>query len=140
LAKIAEDTKSGAGQYFTPRALINAMVKCVNPEKRKTIADPCCGSGGFLLAAKSFITQKYEKQLDRNDKEFLKYHTFRGWEIVQSTYRLCLMNLFLHHISDFEGVPPIIRNDSLLSDPGERFDYVLTNTSNKRSLDLRLPH
>jgi type I restriction enzyme M protein len=127
LAKIAEDTKSGAGQYFTPRALINAMVKCVNPEKRKTIADPCCGSGGFLLAAKSFITQKYEKQLDRNDKEFLKYHTFRGWEIVQSTYRLCLMNLFLHNISDFEGVPPIIRNDSLLSDPGERFDYVLTN-------------
>jgi type I restriction enzyme M protein len=127
LAKIAEDTKSGAGQYFTPRALINAMVKCVNPEKGKSIADPCCGSGGFLLAAKSFLTQKYEKQLDRNDKEFLKYHTFRGWEIVQSTYRLCLMNLFLHNISDFEGVPPIVRNDSLLSDPGERFDYVLTN-------------
>ena len=125
LAKIAEDTKTGAGQYFTPRALINTMVKCVRPEAGKTIADPCCGSGGFLLAAKDFITKSFS--LNRNDKEFLKYHTFRGWEIVQSTYRLCLMNLFLHNISDFEGIPPITRNDSLLSDPGERFDYVLTN-------------
>ncbi|OJV78767.1 MAG: DNA methyltransferase [Bacteroidia bacterium 44-10] len=125
LAKIAEDTKTGAGQYFTPRALINTMVKCVRPKVGKTIADPCCGSGGFLLSAKDFITSNYS--LNRNDKEFLKYHTFRGWEIVQSTYRLCLMNLFLHNISDFEGVPPITRNDSLLSDPGERFDYVLTN-------------
>ena len=125
LAKIAEDTKTGAGQYFTPRALINTMVKCVRPTTGKTIADPCCGSGGFLLSAKDFITKNY--QLNRNDKEFLKYHTFRGWEIVQSTYRLCLMNLFLHNISDFEGIPPITRNDSLLSDPGERFDYVLTN-------------
>jgi type I restriction enzyme M protein len=125
LAKIAEDTKTGAGQYFTPRALINTMVKCVHPVAGKTIADPCCGSGGFLLAAKDFIMNNCS--LNRNDKEFLKYHTFRGWEIVQSTYRLCLMNLFLHNISDFEGIPPIIRNDSLLSDPGERFDYVLTN-------------
>lgn len=125
LAKIAEDTKTGAGQYFTPRALINTMVKCVRPRAGKTIADPCCGSGGFLLAAKDFIMKDHS--LNRNDKEFLKYHTFRGWEIVQSTYRLCLMNLFLHNISDFEGVPPITRNDSLLSDPSERFDYVLTN-------------
>ena len=125
LAKIAEDTKTGAGQYFTPRALINAMVKCVRPATGKTIADPCCGSGGFLLAAKDFIIKNHS--LNRDNKEFLKYHTFRGWEIVQSTYRLCLMNLFLHNISDFEGVPPITRNDSLLSDPGERFDYVLTN-------------
>ena len=125
LAKIAEDTKTGAGQYFTPRPLVNAMVKCVRPEAGKTIADPCCGSGGFLLAAKDFVTKNCT--LNRNDKEFLKYHTFRGWEIVQSTYRLCLMNLFLHNISDFEGTPPITRNDSLLSDPGERFDYVLTN-------------
>ena len=125
LAKIAEDTKTGAGQYFTPRALINTMVKCVRPTARKTIADPCCGSGGFLLATKDFITKNYS--LNRNDLEFLKYQTFRGWEIVRSTYRLCLMNLFLHNISDFEGIPPIIRNDSLLSDPGDRFDYVLTN-------------
>lgn len=125
LQKIAEDTKSGAGQYFTPRAVINTMVKCIAPEPNKTICDPCCGSGGFLLLAKEYIEKNYD--LDENQKNFLKYETFRGWEIVQSTYRLCLMNLFLHNISDIDGNSPITRNDSLLSDPGERFDYVLTN-------------
>ncbi len=136
LEKIAADTKSGAGQYFTPRALINTMVKCVRPEPGKTVADPAVGSGGFLLATKAFIEQEYQPKLDRKLKEFLKFHTFRGWEIVQSTYRLCLMNLFLHNISDFEGTPPITRADSLLSDPGDRFDYVLTNPpfGNKSSI------
>lgn len=125
LQKIAEDTKSGAGQYFTPRAVISTMVKCISPEPDKTICDPCCGSGGFLLQSKDFIEKNYD--LDERQKNFLKYKTFRGWEIVQSTYRLCLMNLFLHNISDMDGNSPITRNDSLLSDSGERFDYVLTN-------------
>jgi len=127
LEKIAADTKSGAGQYFTPRPLINAMVRCVRPKPDKTVADPCCGSGGFLLAVKAYIEQEHGKRLDRNQKEILKFQTFRGWEIVQSTYRLCLMNLFLHNISDFDGTPPITRADSLLADPGDRFDYILTN-------------
>ncbi|GHS85492.1 SAM-dependent DNA methyltransferase [Synergistales bacterium] len=125
LEKIAADTKSGAGQYFTPRALINAMVRCVRPVLGGTIADPCCGSGGFLLAVKAFLEKNYPMNAD--EKKFLKFQTFKGWEIVQSTYRLCLMNLFLHNISDFEGTPPIIRSDSLTSDPGDRFDYILTN-------------
>ena len=125
LQKIAEDTKSGAGQYFTPRPIINAMVKCVRPEPNKTIVDPCCGSGGFLLLSKEYIESNYD--LTEKDKNFLKYNTFRGWEIVQSTYRLCLMNLFMHNISDVDGKSPITRNDALLSDPGERFDYILTN-------------
>lgn len=125
LQKIAEDTKSGAGQYFTPRPVINAMVKCINPSPNKTIVDPCCGSGGFLLSAKKHIEENND--LNEEQKNFLKYETFRGWEIVQSTYRLCLMNLFLHNISDIDGNSPITRNDALLSDPGERFDYVLTN-------------
>lgn len=127
LQKVAEDTKSGAGQYFTPRALINAMVKCVQPEPGKTIVDPCCGSGGFLLAAKSYIEDPENYTLDTDQKRFLRFNTFNGWEIVPSTYRLCLMNLFLHNISDFDGIPPIKRNDALLSDPGSRYDYVLTN-------------
>jgi len=135
LEKIAADTKSGAGQYFTPRALINTMVKCIRPEPGKTVADPCCGSGGFLLAVKTYIEREYGGRLDRNQKEFLKFHTFWGWEIVQSTYRLCLMNLFLHNISDFDDSAnggeksriPVARADSLLADPGERFDYILTN-------------
>lgn len=125
LQKIAEDTKSGAGQYFTPRPIINAMVKCIAPEPEKTIVDPCCGSGGFLLSSKNYIETNYD--LDESQKNYLKYSTFRGWEIVQSTYRLCLMNLFLHNISDIDGNSPITRNDALLADPGERFDYVLTN-------------
>jgi len=125
LEKIAADTKSGAGQYFTPRALISTIVRCVRPASGKTVADPCCGSGGFLLATKSYIEKHYSMNAD--EKKFLKFQTFKGWEIVPSTYRLCLMNLFLHNISDFEGTPPITRADSLLSDPGERFDYILTN-------------
>jgi type I restriction enzyme M protein len=125
LAKNAEDTKSGAGQYFTPRSVINAMVKCIRPEPGKTIADPCCGSGGFILSAKSFIEKNFT--LDREQKEFLKFNTFRGWEIVRNTYKMCLMNLFLHNVGDLDGQVSITRNDALLSDPGERFNYVLTN-------------
>lgn len=125
LAKVAEDSKSGAGQYFTPRPLINAIVRCVAPSPGKTIADPCCGSGGFLLASKAYIEQHFN--LDTDQKKALRYDTFRGWELVRNTYRMCLMNLFLHSIGDFKGVVPVTRNDSLLADPGERFDYVLTN-------------
>ena len=125
LEKNAEDTKSGAGQYFTPRALIQAMVECLRPEPMKTIVDPACGTGGFFLAAQHYISKKYP--LDRDQKEFLKNETFRGWEIVRNTYRLSLMNLFLHNIGDIYGSVPVTRNDALLSDPGERFDYVLTN-------------
>jgi len=125
LEKNAEDTKSGAGQYFTPRALIKAMVECVQPEPMKTIADPAAGTGGFFLAAYDFLLEHYN--LDKDQKEFLKYHTFKGWEIVPNTARMALMNLFLHNIGDINSKPPIIRNDSLISEPNEKFDYVLAN-------------
>ena len=127
LQKNAEDVKSGAGQYFTPRPLIRAMVECIRPEPRKTIADPCCGSGGFLLAAQSYLSDPEHYTLDREAKEFLKRDTFRGWEIVPVTFKLSLMNLFLHNIGDLYGEVPITLGDALLTDPGERFDYVLTN-------------
>ena len=125
LAKNAEDTKSGAGQYFTPRPLIRAMVECMQPKPMKKIVDPACGTGGFFLAAYAYLSKT--EGMDREQKQFLKNETFYGWEIVPSTYRLCLMNLFLHNIGDIDGTIPITRNDSLLSDPGKRFDYVLTN-------------
>ena len=95
LQKNAEDTKSGAGQYFTPRPLIRAMVECVQPQPGKTIADPACGTGGFFLGAYEWLTRK-GATLDKKQKTFLHRQTFFGNEIVASTRRLCLMNLFLH--------------------------------------------
>ena len=127
LQKNAEDTKSGAGQYFTPRALIRAMVRCMRPEPGKTIADPCCGSGGFFLAAQDFIANENRDTLDRDQKEFLKNKTFYGTELVTTTFKLCLMNLYLHNIGDIYGDVPVQQADALLTDPGYRVDYVLTN-------------
>lgn len=127
LERIAQDTKSGAGQYFTPRALIKAIVRCVNPEVGKTVVDPCCGSGGFLLAANDYM--RGNRQMLNSQNIQLQLHTFRGNEIVPATYRLCLMNLLLHGIGEFGGVPPIKCSDSLASIPGDGdfCDYVMTN-------------
>lgn len=96
LEKNAEDTKSGAGQYFTPRALIQAIVHCMQPKIGMTIADPACGTGGFLLSAYDYITHS-DKTLDTEAKQKLKHETFSGNEIVANTRRLCLMNLFAWH-------------------------------------------
>ena len=127
LQKNAEDIKSGAGQYFTPRPLIRAMVECLRPEPKKTIADPCCGSGGFFLAAQEFLTNPDNYTLDRDQKEFLKNETFYGNELVKTTFKMALMNLYLHNIGDIYGNVPVTQGDSLLTDPGYRVDYVLTN-------------
>ena len=125
LEKNAEDTKSGAGQYFTPRALIKAMVACVQPEPMKTIIDPACGTGGFFLAAYDYIIENYE--LDREQKEFLKNKTFYGNEIVANTRRMCLMNMFLHNIGEVDGETFISSTDALIADEGKRYDYVFAN-------------
>jgi len=125
LEKNAEDTKSGAGQYFTPRTLIWAMVECIRPEPMKTIADPACGTGGFFLAAYDFLVKNYS--LDRQQTRFLKDNTFRGNEIVQSTRRLALMNMFLHNIGDIAGESMISSQDALIASSPENFDYVLAN-------------
>lgn len=125
LEKNAEDTKSGAGQYFTPRPLIKAMVECLRPEPMKTIADPACGTGGFFLAAYDWIVSN--RELDKEARKFLKYETFFGNEIVASTRRLALMNLFLHNIGDIDSNNFISPNDSLITDSGTRYDYILAN-------------
>ena len=123
LQKNAEDTKSGAGQYFTPRPLINAMVEVMKPKPGETICDPACGTGGFLLAAHDYIAKNY--QLDKSQKKHLKYDTFQGTDIVDGVARLCTMNLYLHGIGGEKC--PIDVKDSLASDPGDRYDLVLTN-------------
>ena len=123
LQKNAEDIKSGAGQYFTPRPLIKAMVEVVRPEPQMTICDPACGTGGFILAAHDYISKKY--QLDKEQKMFLKFNTFKGKDIVDNVARLCVMNLYLHGIGGDES--PVEVGDALISDSGDRFDIVLTN-------------
>ena len=125
LEKNAEDTKSGAGQYFTPRALIKAMVACMRPQPMQTIADPACGTGGFLLAAYDYLTSSY--RLDKNQTRFLKEKTFSGNEIVANTRRLCLMNMFLHQIGTIDGDTNISSTDALISAPAVTVDMVLAN-------------
>lgn len=125
LEKNAEDTKSGAGQYFTPRALIQVMVECLRPLPEKTIADPAAGTGGFFLAAYDFLTEN--PTLNKAQKAFLKKETFFGHEIVANTRRLCLMNLLLHNIGEIDGESCISSTDALIADNGNRYDYVLAN-------------
>ena len=120
LQKNAEDIKSGAGQYFTPRPLIKAIVEVMKPEPEMTICDPACGTGGFLLAAHDYISKQYP--LDIDQKKFLKFDAFKGKDIVDAVVRLCVMNLYLH------GIDTLVESgDSLIADPGDRFDMVLTN-------------
>jgi type I restriction enzyme M protein len=127
LEKNASDTKSGAGQYFTPRPITWAMTEVMAPKLGQTIADPACGTGGFLLSAFDYITKRY--RLDREQLRFLRDHTFRGNEIVDNTARLCAMNLFLHGVggADLNATPPIEVRDSLLQEPDEKVDLVLAN-------------
>jgi len=131
LEKNAQDTKSGAGQYFTPRALIRAMVDVIQPMPGETICDPACGTGGFFLAANDFIIE-HNPNMTRDEKRKLKEEAFRGCELVHNTARLCAMNMMLHGIGADSGTGqptdvPIVVADSLAADPGDRYDIVLTN-------------
>ena len=123
LAKNAEDVKTGAGQYFTPRPLIRAIVDVMRPEPGMTMCDPACGTGGFLLAAHDYIAEHHP--LYRDQQRHLIFEALHGWEIVDGTARLCVMNMFLHGIGG--DVSPIRVADSLAADPGDRFDLVRTN-------------
>jgi type I restriction enzyme M protein len=126
LEKNAQDTKSGAGQYFTPRPLIQAMVEVMHPEPGQTVCDPAAGTGGFLLATHDYIIKKYAP-LDKGQLDHLNKKALHGWEIVDNTARLCVMNLYLHGIGANGGSSPIHVDDSLAADPGRRFNMVLTN-------------
>ena len=151
LERNAQDTKSGAGQYFTPRPLIDAMVACVAPRPGETLIDPACGTGGFLLAAHQWITQRHP-ELIREQREHLRLDALRGVEIVQGVTRLCAMNLLLHNVgpTPYELVGlreqllsrggtaeeadaaidrrlPVRTDDALRELGTQRFDVVLTN-------------
>jgi type I restriction enzyme M protein len=124
LEKNAQDIKSGAGQYFTPRALIRAMVDAIAPKPGESICDPACGTGGFFLISHEYIVS-HNPNMTKQQKHVLKEETFRGWELVQSTARLCAMNMMLHGIGG--DTLPLAVSDSLARDPGDRFEIVLTN-------------
>jgi len=131
LQKNAEDVKGGAGQYFTPRPLIAAMVEAVAPQPGQAICDPACGTGGFLLAAHDYLAKHHA--LDRAQKQRLKSGTFYGIELVDSVTRLCAMNLLLHGIGgsapdgqDLVENLPVVTKDALAGKHGE-YEIVLAN-------------
>ena len=125
LQKNAEDVKGGAGQYFTPRPLIAAIVDVVAPQPGQAICDPACGTGGFLLAAHDYLAKHHA--LDRAQKKKLKSGTFFGIELVDSVTRLCAMNLLLHGIGgESEEDLPVVTKDALAGKHGE-YEIVLAN-------------
>ena len=124
LERNAQDVKTGAGQYFTPRPLIQAIVDVMRPEPDTTICDPACGTGGFLLAAHDYI-EKSNPVMDQGQKDHLKHHALHGWEIVDGAARLGVMNLYLRGIGGDET--NIVVDDSLRDKPSVNFDMVLTN-------------
>jgi type I restriction enzyme M protein len=127
LEKNAQDVKGGAGQYFTPRPLISAIVDCLQPAPGEVIADPACGTGGFLLAAYDYVADHYK--LNRDQKRHLRYEALRGVELVDGVSRLCAMNLLLHGIgpTDDEREPPIRTDDALRDEPSAHAEVVMTN-------------
>jgi type I restriction enzyme M protein len=140
LEKNAQDTKGGAGQYFTPRSLIQAIVECIAPATGETICDPAAGTGGFLLAAHDHLVHA-NPHLDKKAKRHLKLEALRGVELVDGVARLCAMNLMLHGIGPTAGedIEPAIRvDDALRADPGDRFDVILTNPPFGRKSSVRM--
>lgn len=126
LEKNANEKKSGAGQYFTARPLVNTMVKLLDPKVGERCNDPAAGTFGFMIAANDYLRKKTDNYFDLDEKQstFQKKEAFTGMELVHDTHRLALMNAMLH---DIEG--DLILGDTL-SDKGKNlkgFDVVLTN-------------
>ena len=122
LEKNGQDKKSGAGQYFTPRPLINAMVDVVKPTIGETVCDPACGTGGFLLSAYEYM----KKQSANKEKlDFLQNKALHGVDNTSLVVTLASMNLYLHGIGIDRS--PIICDDSLEKEPDNLVDIVLAN-------------
>lgn len=122
LEKNGQDKKSGAGQYFTPRALIKAMVEVTDPKITETVADPACGTGGFLLAAFEHMKPQ-SKEISKQN--FLKNSAFFGADNTPLVVTLASMNLYLHDIGTTKS--PIVCQDSLLDKSDRMFDVILAN-------------
>ena len=126
IERTAQEGARGAGQYFTPRALISAIVDVMLPGPEDRICDPACGTGGFFLGAYQSIVKRFPI-LSSEQAAHLRSGAFTGWEIADLPARLCAMNLLLHGIESPESDSPINVDDALRDEPGVRFDMVLTN-------------
>jgi len=130
LEKNAQESKKGAGQYFTPRPIIRAMVQVMQPAPDDTICDPACGTGGFLFLAHDHILHSFP-HLTREQKKHLRLDALRGNDIVDENVRRCAMNLYLHGIGPTPEEPdatvPVEKRDSLATTPSDRYSMVLTN-------------
>ncbi len=137
LERSAGDTKTTAGQYFTPRALIDAIVDVVQPTVDDQVIDPACGTGGFLLAAYAHATRDH-LGLTPPEREHLRTTFVRGVDIGPTTSRLASMNLLLHGLGSITGDSLIDQKDALIADSGERWSVVLTNPpfGRKSSTDI----
>jgi type I restriction enzyme M protein len=127
LEKAAAEGKKGAGQYFTPRLLIQSTVRCIKPDPRSSrhfaIGDPACGTGGFLVAAYEWLKNETGGALERETALRIRKHTYFGQELVARPRRLALMNMYLHQVE-----PHITLGDSIYEEPSrQRFDVILTN-------------
>ena len=130
LEKNANETKSGAGQYFTPRALIDSMVRCIRPQIGETIQDPSAGTAGFLVAADQYMRAQTDDYLDLSakDAKFQKNQAFIGVELVPSTRRLALMNCLLHGMEgDKEGVVHLGNALGMVGQSLDKADVILAN-------------
>ena len=122
LEKNGQDKKSGAGQYFTPRSLISAIVDVVDPKINETVADPCCGTAGFLLAAYEHMRTQSK---DVEKQRFLKNNALFGADNTSLVVTLASMNLYLHDIGVNKS--PIVYQDSLIDTSDKMFQVVMTN-------------
>jgi type I restriction enzyme M protein len=136
LEKNAEDVKSGAGQYFTPRSLLRAIVEVVAPKPDDTMCDPACGTGGFFLAVHRYVTS--QRKLTTAQARHVSEDMFSGHEIVPTTARLCLMNLVLQGIGG--NRVPISVGDALIDKPDTTYDLVLTNPPFGRKSSMIFTH
>ena len=162
LERNAQDTKSGAGQYFTPRPIIDAIMDCLAPQPGETLIDPACGTGGFLIAMFQHIVNRFP-EMAREQRDHLRYQALHGVDIVPSVVRLCAMNLLLHNVgpsasqladrrrelldagleadqveAQLDALLPISTNDALRQLGSERYDLVATNPPFGRKSSIKV--